>query len=111
MTAVLTTIAPDGTTTRRDLDVHSSETNVLSVLQAAVGGWIETVPGLTVLRTPGRPDLPCVAFANEEGRMMCLPPNRAASELWHSASPRHAPTTLLGTVAIVTGSPEDLAAL
>lgn len=54
----------------------------LEQLQNAVGGLIETVPYFTKFK--GRRG---VAYANEEGLLMGLPMNRAASAAWRECAP------------------------
>jgi hypothetical protein len=60
-------IDPDGTTEL----INIGDRNLLPALQGAVGGYIEGV-----IKTDG-----IIIYANEEGLLQQLPPNRAASAL------------------------------
>ena len=58
----------------------------LKVLQDAVGGYIEAVPGFNCLERGGKV-IRCVAYCNEEGKLHGLAPNHAATRLWDRALP------------------------
>lgn len=76
----------------------------LAELQAGVGGYIETVPGLTSYNHEGRQHR-CFAFCNEEGKLKQLPRNERATQLWHRAR-RSGSDFLCGDVVIVFGDKE-----
>jgi hypothetical protein len=76
-------------------------------LQAAVDGYIETIPFFTTF--DGRE---CIAFCNEEGKLHEMAPNLFAQALWEIAIGRSiADDFLVGPVAIVVGDRELLEAL
>lgn len=88
----------------------------LAFLQSAVGGYIETVP---FWETYG--DEPCLAFCNEEGKLLGLPYNDSATRAWHAAFIRtldHPMTfsefiqrdQLAGPVVVITGDAEFMKA-
>lgn len=79
----------------REPELHEVE-NELSALQAAVGGYIETVT---------LPDSGLVVIVNEEGRYLGLPLNGMLNlrPLWHSV--------LIGTVLIARVSGEEFASV
>jgi hypothetical protein len=72
----------------------------LDVLQKAVGGYIEEIPLWPMVEINGRM-VDCVAFANEDGRMLKLGVNEVASNMWRKVHPSS--YVLLGDVAIVYG--------
>jgi hypothetical protein len=74
----------------------------LTELQTAVGGYIETIPIFT--EYAGNP---CVAFCNEEGKLMNMPMNKRANDLWGISTD----DKLVGDVVIITGDEAFLAAL
>ena len=78
----------------------------LADYQAAVGGYIETVPGLETYK-----DQPCKAFCNEEGKLNGLPFNHTATQAWDTATNDAYDDILVGNVVIVTGDPEFLEAV
>lgn len=82
--------------------------NVLKHLTAAVGGYIEQVPFFTQYQyNPGLKPVKCVAFCNEEGKLLGLPHNAIATHIWHSQMPDGAKTdVLVGDVAVVFGDEE-----
>lgn len=57
-----------------NLPVCQIETSGLESLQAAVGGYIESLP------VPGEPN--ATAYINEEGKLQGLPANYRASLIW-----------------------------
>lgn len=70
----------------------------LEWLQEAVGGYIERVPGVNRVR-----DRPSTLLCNEEGRLLGLPFNAVATELWHdTAAPGLGSLSLVGPVVIVS---------
>ena len=80
------------------------EVPTLEELQAAVGGLIEAVPFFNEYKGN-----PCVAFCNEEGKLMGMKRNEKATELWHDIV--RTPDYLVGDICIVTGDAAFLAAL
>lgn len=95
MRGTLTIIKADGTITEETLTTAPD----IDKLQAAVGGWIETVPYFSKYRGTN-----CVAFCNEEGKLEGLPPNHAATELWYAIVPRaRGLDYLVGSIAIISG--------
>jgi hypothetical protein len=56
----------------------------LEYLQAAVGGFIEMAPGFNSIEHAGAV-VPCVVFANEEGKLQRLEVNVPATMLWDLA--------------------------
>jgi hypothetical protein len=102
----------------------------LEALQAAVGGYIEAVPGLASIAWPGTAPVPCVAFCNEDGKGEGEPINNQATLLWDAAMRRLRDDAgrplypngllgrdglpadvLVGSVAVIVGDAELLAAL
>jgi hypothetical protein len=73
----------------------------LDVLQEAVGGYIEEIPLWTMVDHGGSL-IDCIAFANEDGRMLKLPLNEIASNLWRKVYPHS--YELYGDVAVVYGN-------
>jgi hypothetical protein len=58
----------------------------LKELQEAVGGYIETVPHLTTIRTlEDKKYVSCIAYCNEEGKLEQLPYNARATLAWDIA--------------------------
>lgn len=80
----------------------------LEQLQAIVGGYIEAVP---LFESFG--GSPCVAFCNEEGKLIGLPYNDLATGLWHCAIGLEYPLddALFGNVALIVGDAELIEAL
>lgn len=74
----------------------------LNVLQAAVGGYIEIVPGFDVYEFEGE-WRPCVAYCNEDGKIIGLPKNDTATALWLGSH-----DVLVGDVVILVGDDEFL---
>lgn len=70
----------------------------LSVLQAAVGGYLEAVPFFDTWEGQ-----PAVVFCNEEGKLNKLPYNRIATAAWYGQSPLPISDVLVGDVVILTG--------
>jgi hypothetical protein len=103
MIGQLTTIAPDGTATF--ITLTGSPT--LEQLQTAVGGHIEVVPYFTKFNGEQ-----CVAFCNEEGKLVGLPANRLAQMFWERAVGRRiSGDYLVGSIAIITGDDALLSSL
>ena len=86
----------------------------LDMLQAAVGGNIETVPYFDRISIDGK-QRKCVAFCNEEGKLHGLPVNSVATTMWAIYAHDHGVIklndVLCGPVVIVTGDNELLEAL
>lgn len=97
--------------------------DTLKVLQGAVGGHIELVGGFDTIEHDG--DVrECAAFCNEEGKLEGLPINGIATVLWDRALKRQGGTglwqhgektapadVLVGSVIVVYGDAEFMAAL
>ncbi len=102
------TIPPYGDETVREFDAPPE----LETLNEAIGGgYLEPVPGFHTLGKER-----CVALCDEDGKRKQLAPNTRANMLWadamarsHATSP--APDYLVGTVIILTGDAEFMAAL
>lgn len=90
----------------------------LDFWQEAVGGLIEAVPSFDTIQYQGE-KRHCVAFCNEEGKLIGLPANRHATRLWHQALPPPGLITphlgladvLVGPVVVVFGDREFMEAL
>jgi len=78
----------------------------LEELQAAVGGYIETVPYFDKY---GPHD--CVAFCNEEGKLNNLPLNEQATQAWQEAVGQPLGDVLVGDIIILSGDKEFLKSL
>lgn len=78
----------------------------LSVLNAAVGGSIETVPYWNTHR-----GLPCVAFCNEEGKLKGLPYNVRANIAWLQERSHDVDDILVGDIIVITGNRAFMEAL
>lgn len=76
---------------------------LLPLLQKAVGGYIEVIPGFVKFR-----DEECVAFCNEEGKLNGLPYNDVATMLWHGQFSFPVNDILVGNVIVITGDEEFL---
>jgi hypothetical protein len=78
----------------------------LSVLQKAVGGYIEAVPYWHTVEVAGEV-MPCVAYCNEEGKLQRLPANGSATHAWDAALQRDhrvgVSDILVGDVIVVAG--------
>lgn len=71
----------------------------LDQLQAAVQGYIETVPYFTKMTLDGTQYKHCTAYANEEGLLRGMQMNLLASLLWRESYP-HTSQLLHGLVVI-----------
>lgn len=90
--ATITIIQPDGSTTITERG--ASERPSLKELQEAVGGYIEPVDAMMTDGT--------IAYANEEGLLIGMPPNPVATKAvkW--------PHIIVGPVVILKGfDPEE----
>ncbi len=89
--ATVTIIQPDGSTTVEERDPTNRPT--LEEMQKAVGGYIEPVDAMMTDGT--------VAYANEEGLLIGMPPNPKATEAvnW--------PYPIVGPVIIMRGFEEE----
>ena len=118
MQGTMIVIPPDGPLKRLAV-ARVSESDMLTMLQTAVGGYIEAVPHLKTYRDDDRGIVPCVAFCNEDGkRPPGLPYNQRANLLWSAALSREqrgldspAPDHLVGTVVILFGDKEFMESL
>jgi hypothetical protein len=92
----VTIIHVDGTVS------HRIGRDGLEDLQKAVGGYIEVIPRFTTYE-----GLRCIAYCNEDGKMMGLEHNIKATVAWHKSMdpqgtiPVHALDVLLGPVVIL----------
>lgn len=82
-----------------------TDTVPLADLQAAVGGYIQLVPGFRKFRGQY-----CVAFCNEEGKLHGMEVNMEATISWWKGS-GHGGDALVGDVAILTGDDDFMEAL
>lgn len=101
------TVIPAGSGEITSVEVEDA--NVLNHLQAAVHGFIESVPYWTVYEGE-----PCAVFCNEDGKGEGLPLNAMATALWQvsgGAPCVAAGDYLVGAIAIVTGDAEFMEAL
>lgn len=106
MRGTLTILKVDGSTETKEL---TSAIGNLDIYQAAVGGLIQIVPGITQYE-----DKPAVVFCNDEGKLHGLAYNEAATVLWARAydMPVEALSDfIVGDIAIVTGDADFMAAL
>lgn len=103
-------ISPRGEIAAQDFNEHIS----LKTLQHAVGGYIEAVPYFNSYNGEK-----CVAFTNEEGKLVGLSPNRAATTLWYQQLMEKFPNLdsnefgdfLVGNLVIVYGDQEFMDSL
>jgi hypothetical protein len=72
----------------------------LDDIQTLVGGYVEVIPHF---KTYG--SSPCLAFGNEDGKLLALPKNPRATMFWATAW-EHLPANefLVGVIVIVTAS-------
>ena len=77
-------IKPDGW--YRLLHCYPGDSLELKELQALVGGYIETVPTVLADNWTREEDVGVIMLVNEEGKLMGLPPNRAATVMIQSLS-------------------------
>lgn len=88
----------------------------LKELQAAVGGYIEQVPGFTKIILDNE-ELGCAVFCNEHGKLKGLPPNELATHHWRvsllkrGVYPEQMNDVLVGDVLVVYGDKEFMGAL
>lgn len=103
------------------ITTHNSSRNIktyttaipLEELQTAVGGFIETVPYLSSITIDEIGPHKCVAFCNEEGKLIGLPLNVVATKMWADQLPEHFALNdaLYGDVIFVWGDDEFMSAL
>jgi hypothetical protein len=91
----------DGTVEAKDLKQASG---ILSDLQGAVWGYIETVPAFDTYRDEDGRLHACVALCNEEGKLKQLPVNERATILWRGQCATS--DTLVGDVVVLYGDAE-----
>lgn len=87
----------------------------LKALQEIVGGFIEQAPYFTTISIDDEMHR-CVAFSNEEGRVLNLPINQRATKLWNDALARislhqrdertNFVRMLVGTIVVIIGDNE-----
>ena len=88
----------------------------LADLQAAVGGYIEIVPHFSTIELAGKLHR-CLVFCDEDGKRKQLPRNHHGDLLWSEAlmtaglADSPAPDFLVGSIAVVIGDDEFMAAL
>lgn len=105
MQGFMTIIKASGAIETKELD----QAPVFTDLQAAVGGFIEAVPGL---QKYGNDD--AVAFCNEEGKLQHLPFNYTATKLWacnYGVPVKELGDVLVGDIVVLTGDAEFLEAV
>lgn len=108
MKGTLVTIAVDGTITTE----HTSNPHLLPWLKQTLGGYIEAIPYWTTFRTEDKKLVSCMAFCNEEGKLMELPFNGRATLWWYEAVQREFGSearmndVLVGPVVVVYGDRE-----
>jgi hypothetical protein len=108
MTGMMMTINTDGTVTTKE---YKKVPPSIDEMQKAVGGYIETVPYFTTIYSGGQPHA-CVAFCNEEGKIIGLDHNPSATTLWHELVPHmRGQDVLSGPVIIVWGDDTFMEAL
>jgi hypothetical protein len=81
-------------------------------LQKHVGGYIEIIPHFVTIEHEGTKHR-CVAFCNEDGKRLELPPNPGADRLWEKAMgvSLRGRDYLVGTIVVVYGDADFMAAL
>lgn len=100
-TLTMLTIKADGT-----LSESQVKPNDLTAMQAAVGGYIESVPYWDSFLHNGQPRR-CWAICNEEGKIQGLPDNLIATTLWFQNVPSmKGRDILVGDVALIYGDAE-----
>jgi hypothetical protein len=89
------------------VETDVSEPVTLEMLKLGVGGHIEHVPMFDLYKEEH-----CVAFCNEEGKLLKLPVNMLATMLWmKQRHPFPIGDVLCGNVIIVRGDNELMEAL
>lgn len=83
-----------------DPEVVEMDTSLKS-MQKAVGGWLEAVYGYD-----DDGDMVAAFFCNEEGKLLGLPVNVAATHLWHGMS-QYAISDMLCGPVVVLGPPDE----
>lgn len=72
-------------------------------IQALVGGYLQEVPLMDHRAVDeSSPKTQVVAYCNEEGGGLGLPPNELATKMWRKSSPKY-PDTLVGDVVFFWG--------
>jgi hypothetical protein len=103
MKGIATLIRVDGTI----IDTTLTEKVTLEHLKLAVGGHIEHVPMFDLYMNEH-----CIAFCNEEGKLLNLPFNMVATTLWRAQRVPHPIDDVLnGDVIIIRGDNELMEAL
>lgn len=103
---IITPDSTEATVERRDMTAPPS----LPELQELVGGYIELAPMLNHFMTP-QGLKPCVAFWNEDGRMLKLPRNNMATAIWSESVPELRSQPIVGNVVVLIGDDEFMASL
>lgn len=101
MKGVIITIPVMGEITLKEV----TSPNLLSDLQKIVGGHIEAVPYFDKFMWEKKKQS-CVAFCNEEGKLLDLPINHRATFFWLNAKSAPIDDVLVGDIAIVLGDEE-----
>jgi hypothetical protein len=107
MPGTIIALNADGTTSREDV----ADANVLEKLQKIVGGHIETVPYWDRISIDGVTRR-CWAVVNEDGKLIGLPSNAAATYAWYANAPTmRGVDSLCGNVAVCFGDDSFMRAL
>lgn len=77
---------------------------LLTELQAAVGGYIEVVPGFHTYEGNA-----CVVYCDEEGKLKDKPVNATASQAWEDALGMFIGDVLVGDIVVLVGDDRFLA--
>ena len=93
-------IPTDGSPPEKRVFDRLDEHEFLAWLKQCVGGYIEAIPGVDTAL-----GFPAVAFANEDGLRLNLPPNLLATSMLKQRQ------VLVGTVVILFGDDEFMDAL
>lgn len=101
MRGTILAVNTDGTMSTRVV----SDPGVLIHLRAIVGGHIEIVPGWDHILLDGV-RRSCVAFCNEEGKLLDLPINHRATDMWYGCLGGPVADYLCGNIAVVWGDAE-----
>ena len=90
----------------------AQDVSSLGFLQRHVGGFIEVIPHFVTIEHNGRTHR-CVAFCNEDGKLLDLPPNPGADRLWQRALGYRLEGRdyLVGTIVVVFGDQDFMAEL
>lgn len=110
MQGTIVSITTDGQVAQRDV----TSADILPIVNGIVGGWIEDIPLFSTYLVDGK-KVDCVAFCNEEGKLLGLPINVTTTKLWYE---HLAPLckydlndVLVGDIAVVFGDKEFMKSL